>query len=135
MVVMARGADADGKVLGRVVSWGVVGTAPLEMGLGPVEASRQALRRAGLTLADVDVVEINDAFAVQYLAVERALGLDRRKVNVNGGALALGHPMAATGTRLVLSALYQLRRGGGRYALCTVCIGGGQGIALVLEAT
>ena len=134
MVVMARGADAAGKVLGRVVSWGVVGTAPLEMGLGPVDASRQALQRAGLTLADVDVVEINDAFAVQYLAVERALGLDREKVNVNGGALALGHPMAATGTRLVLSALYQLRRSGGRYALCTVCIGGGQGIALVLEA-
>ena len=134
MVVMARGADAAGKVLGRVVSWGVVGTAPLEMGLGPVDASRQALQRAGLTLADVDVVEINDAFAVQYLAVERALGLDREKVNVNGGALALGHPMAATGTRLVLSALHQLRRSGGRYALCTVCIGGGQGIALVLEA-
>ncbi|MBX2802562.1 MAG: thiolase family protein [Myxococcales bacterium] len=136
MVVMSRATHAAEHhlpVLGRVVSWGTVGIAPLRMGLGPVAASQQALERAGLSLSDMDLVEINDSFAVQYLAVEQALELDRERVNVNGGAIALGHPMGATGTRLVLAALYELRRRGGRYALCTVCIGGGQGIAMVVE--
>jgi acetyl-CoA acetyltransferase len=103
------------------------------MGLGPVGASRQALEHAGLALSDMDVIELNDAFAVQSLAIERELGLDPERVNPNGGAIALGHPMAATGTRLVLAALGQLRRSGGRFGLCTLCIGGGQGMAAVVE--
>lgn len=120
--------------LGRVLGWGTVGIAPDRMGLGPVAASQQALADAGLTLDQIDVIELNDSFAVASLAVERALELDPARVNPDGGAIALGHPMGATGTRLVLSALYGLRRRGGGRALCTVCIGGGQGIAVVLEA-
>jgi acetyl-CoA acetyltransferase family protein len=136
MAVVTTGdkAKAHGLApLGRVVSWASVGVEPKLMGLGPVEASKRALGRAGLTLADIDRVEINDSFAVQYVAVERRLQLDREKVNVNGGAVALGHPMGATGTRLILSALRELKRSDGRYALCTVCIGGGQGIAAIVE--
>lgn len=135
-VVMAT-AEAAAQVgatpLGRVVSWASVGIAPKRMGLGPVEASRRALKDAGLTVADLDVIELNDSFAVQSIAVQRALELDPAKVNPNGGAIALGHPMGATGTRLVISALHHLRRTGGRYALATVCVGGGQGTAMVLE--
>lgn len=135
-VVMAT-ADAAKQAgaapLGRVVSWASVGIAPERMGLGPVEASRRALKDAGLTVADLDVVELNDSFAVQSIAVQRALELDPAKVNPNGGAIALGHPMGATGTRLVISALHHLRRTQGRYALATVCVGGGQGTAMVLE--
>ncbi len=119
--------------LGRLLSWGIVGIEPMEMGRGPVLASQKALAAAGLTVDDMDVVEINDSFAVQYLAVERELGLDRERVNPNGGAIALGHPLAATGTRLVHSALKTLERTGGRRALCTICIGGGQGMAVVVE--
>jgi acetyl-CoA acetyltransferase len=104
------------------------------MGMGPVAASRRALERAGLTLDDIDLIELNDSFSVQGIAVERALGLDPARVNPHGGAIALGHPMAATGTRLVISALYALRDRGGGTALCTVCVGGGQGVAMVLEA-
>ena len=122
------------KPLGRIRSWGSVGIAPKAMGLGPVPASRLALERAGLGVDDMDVVELNDSFTVQRLAVVEALGLDPAKVNPDGGAIALGHPMGATGTRLVLSALLHLRRTGGRYGLCTVCIGGGQGTAMVVEA-
>ncbi len=135
-VVMATSdaAKAAGATpLGRVVSWASVGVAPKSMGLGPIEASRKALRDAGLSVNDLDVIELNDSFAVQSVAVQRALELDPAKVNPNGGAVALGHPMGATGTRLVLSALYQLRRTQGRYALATVCVGGGQGTAIVLE--
>ena len=135
-VVMATSgaAKAAGATpLGRVVSWASVGVAPKSMGLGPIEASRKALRDAGLSVKDLDVIELNDSFAVQSVAVQRALELDPAKVNPNGGAVALGHPMGATGTRLVLSALYQLRRTQGRYALATVCVGGGQGTAIVLE--
>ncbi|MGH1341521.1 MAG: thiolase family protein [Nannocystales bacterium] len=135
-VVMAT-ADAakaaGATALGRVVSWASVGVAPKSMGLGPIEASRKALGDAGLSVSDLDVIELNDSFAVQSVAVQRALELDPSKVNPNGGAVALGHPMAATGTRLVLSALYELRRRQGRYALATVCVGGGQGTAIVLE--
>ncbi len=135
-VVMATSAaakDAGVAPLGRVVSWASVGVAPKSMGLGPVEASRRALADAGLCVNDLDVIELNDSFAVQSVAVQRALELDPAKVNPNGGAVALGHPMGATGARLVLSALYQLRRTRGRYALATVCVGGGQGTAIVLE--
>ena len=103
------------------------------MGIGPVPASLQALEKAGLKLSDMDLIEVNEAFAAQYLAVEQELGLDREKTNVNGGAIALGHPLAATGTRLVLTMLLELRRRNGRYGLATACIGGGQGIAMVCE--
>lgn len=133
MVILCREEDAPSAPLGRVVSFAASGVAPIEMGIGPVTASRLALSRAGLTLDEMDLIEINDSFAVQYLAVEAELGLDREKVNVNGGAIALGHPMGATGTRLVLSALYELRRRGGGRALCTVCVGGGQGVAMIVE--
>lgn len=119
--------------LGRVVSWANVGIAPLQMGLGPVEASRRALKDANLSVEDMDQIELNDSFAVQSIAVQRALKLDPAKVNPDAGALALGHPMGATGVRLVQSALYGLRRRGGRYALATLCVGGGQGSAMVLE--
>ncbi|HYX30220.1 MAG TPA: acetyl-CoA C-acyltransferase [Pyrinomonadaceae bacterium] len=121
------------KPLGRIVSWAYVGVEPEYMGIGPVPASLQALEKAGLKLSDMDLVEVNEAFAAQYLAVEQELGLDRAKTNVNGGAIALGHPLAATGTRLVLTLLLELRRRNGRYGLATACIGGGQGIAIICE--
>jgi acetyl-CoA acetyltransferase family protein len=120
--------------LGRVVSQAVVGVPPRIMGIGPVPGIRAALRRAGLAPAEIDLFEINEAFAAQYLACEEELGLDRDRVNVNGGAIALGHPLGATGTRLVLTLLLELRRRGGRYGVASACIGGGQGIALVVEA-
>jgi acetyl-CoA acetyltransferase family protein len=122
------------KPLGRIISWGIAGVEPKVMGRGPVPASRFALQKAGLTLADMDLIEVNEAFAAQYLAVEKELGLDREKVNVNGGAIALGHPLGATGTRLVLTLLYELRRRKGKYGLATACIGGGQGIAMIVES-
>jgi acetyl-CoA acetyltransferase len=103
------------------------------MGIGSVPAIRKALEKAGMKLEEIDLVEVNEAFAAQYLAVERELGLDRSKTNVNGGAIALGHPLAASGTRLVLTALNELRRRGGRYGLASACIGGGQGIAIIFE--
>src|SRR5213079_738272 len=96
-------------------------------------ATRKVLEKAGLALKDVDLIEVNEAFAAQYLAVEKELGLDRNKVNVNGGAIALGHPLGATGTRLVITLLYELRRRKGKYGLATACIGGGQGIAVIVE--
>lgn len=122
------------KPLGRIVSWGIAGVDPKIMGSGPVPASRLALKKAGLTLNGIDLIEVNEAFAAQYLAVEKELGLDREKVNVNGGAIALGHPLGATGTRLVITLLYELRRRGKKYGLATACIGGGQGIAMIVEA-
>jgi acetyl-CoA acetyltransferase family protein len=121
--------------LGRLVSWGVAGVDPRTMGIGPVPAARRALERAGLVLDDMDLVEINEAFAVQYLAVERELGLDRERTNVDGGAVALGHPLGASGARITLHLLHALRRRGGRYGLGAACIGGGQGIALIVEAS
>ncbi len=120
--------------LGRIVSWATVGVDPSIMGIGPVPATQTALQRAGWQLADVDVIEVNEAFAGQYLAVEQELGLDRSKVNVNGGAIALGHPLGATGTRITYSALRELRRRGGGRAVATACIGGGQGIAICIHA-
>jgi acetyl-CoA acetyltransferase family protein len=120
--------------LGRIVNWGVAGVDPKLMGRGPVPATKVALQRAGLTLDYIDLIEVNEAFAAQYLAVEKELGLDREKVNVNGGAIALGHPLGATGTRLVITLLYELRRRKKKYGLATACIGGGQGIAMVVES-
>jgi acetyl-CoA acyltransferase 2 len=120
--------------LGRIVNWGIAGVEPKLMGRGPVPATKVALQRAGLTLDYIDLIEVNEAFAAQYLAVEKELGLDREKVNVNGGAIALGHPLGATGTRLVITLLYELRRRKKKYGVATACIGGGQGIAMVVES-
>src|SRR5437660_7667450 len=120
--------------LGRIVSWGIAGVEPKVMGRGPVPATKIALQKAGLTLDYIDLIEVNEAFAAQYLAVEKELGLDRSKVNVNGGAIALGHPLGATGTRLVITLLYELKRRKKKYGLATACIGGGQGIAMVVES-
>ncbi len=118
---------------GRIVSWAYAGVEPEIMGIGPVPATLLALEKAGLRLEDIDLVEVNEAFAAQYLAVEKELGLDRERTNVNGGAIALGHPLGATGTRLVLTVLNELHRRNGRYGLATACIGGGQGIAMIVE--
>jgi acetyl-CoA acetyltransferase family protein len=122
------------KPLGRIVNWGIAGVDPKIMGSGPVPATKAALQRAGMNLDSIDLIEVNEAFAAQYLAVEKELGLDREKVNVNGGAIALGHPLGATGTRLVITILYELRRRKKKYGLATACIGGGQGIAMVVES-
>jgi len=122
------------KPLGRIISWGVAGVDPSIMGIGPVPSSRKALQAAGLKLEQMDRIEVNEAFAAQYLAVEKELGLNRDKTNVNGGAIALGHPLGASGTRLVITVLNELRRKGLRYGLATACIGGGQGIAIILES-
>jgi acetyl-CoA acetyltransferase family protein len=122
------------KPMGRIVSWGIAGVDPRIMGSGPVPSTRAALKKAGMKLEDIDLIEVNEAFAAQYLAVEKELGLDREKVNVNGGAIALGHPLGATGTRLVLTLLYELRRRKKKYGLATACIGGGQGIAMIVES-
>jgi acetyl-CoA acyltransferase 2 len=122
------------KPLGRIVSWAAVGVDPTIMGIGPVPSTRRALHFAGLKLEQMDRIEVNEAFAPQYLAVEKELGLCRDKTNVNGGAIALGHPLAASGTRLVLTVLNELRRKGLKYGLATACIGGGQGIAMIVEA-
>jgi acetyl-CoA acetyltransferase family protein len=122
------------KALGRLVGWGIAGVDPTIMGSGPVPATRLALRKAGLKLDQIDLIELNEAFAAQYLAVEKELGLDREKTNVNGGAIALGHPLGATGTRLVITLLYELRRRKQKYGLATACIGGGQGIAVIVES-
>jgi acetyl-CoA acyltransferase len=123
----------DLSVLARVKSMAVVGLEPELMGLGPIEATRKALKRAGLTLTDIDVIELNEAFASQSLACIGELGMDTKKINLEGGAIALGHPLGASGGRIVGKAAQLLKRTGGRYALATMCIGGGQGIATVLE--
>ncbi|HXZ13239.1 MAG TPA: acetyl-CoA C-acyltransferase, partial [Candidatus Sulfotelmatobacter sp.] len=122
------------KPLGRIVSWAATGVPPRIMGIGPVPAIQKALALAGLKLDQLDLVEVNEAFAAQYLAVEKILGLDRDKTNVNGGAIALGHPLAASGARLVLTLLLELRRRNARYGVASACIGGGQGIAMIVES-
>ena len=119
--------------LARIVSWGIAGCDPAVMGIGPVPAIEMALDRAGLALNKIDLIEVNEAFACQYLAVEKELDLDRKKVNVNGGAIAIGHPLGATGTRLTTTLIYELTRRNARYGVGSACIGGGQGIALLLE--
>jgi len=120
--------------IGRLVSWAFVGVEPRVMGIGPAPAIRKALERAGMTLDQMDLVEVNEAFAPQYLAVEKELGLDPVTTNVNGGAIALTHPLAATGARITVHLLHELRRRGGRFAVGSACIGGGQGGAVVVEA-
>ncbi|HET7789828.1 MAG TPA: acetyl-CoA C-acetyltransferase [Gemmatimonadales bacterium] len=126
----ARGA----KALGRLVAWAVVGVEPKYMGIGPAPAARKALAKAGLKLDQMDLVEVNEAFAPQYLAVEKELGLDRARTNVHGGAIAIGHPLAATGTRITIHLLHALAKQGKRYGLGSACIGGGQGAAVIVEA-
>jgi len=123
------------KPLATFRSFAVAGVPPEIMGIGPVEALPLALKRAGLGLADLGLIELNEAFAAQYLAVERALKLDRDRVNVNGGAIALGHPVGMTGTRLVITLLYEMQRRGATLGAVTMCVGGGQGAAMVLERT
>jgi acetyl-CoA acetyltransferase family protein len=135
VVTSAATAKAKGrKPLGRLVSWAVVGVEPELMGIGPAPAARAAIAKAGLKQEDIGLWEINEAFAGQILGVVRELSLDREKLNVNGGAIALGHPLAATGTRCTLTLLKEMRRRGVRYGLAGACIGGGQGIAVVVEA-
>ncbi len=135
--VVVASADAAAKAglkpIARIVSGGVCGVDPDIMGIGPAPSSRQALARAGKKIEDMDLVEINEAFATQYLAVEKDLGLDRDKTNVNGGAIALGHPLGASGARLALTLAYELKERGGTYGLASLCIGGGQGIAAIIE--
>ena len=134
--VLADGAFArerSVKPLGRLVAWAVAGVDPGIMGIGPAPAARKALARAGLSLEQMDLVEINEAFAAQYVAVEKELGLDRSRTNVEGGAVAIGHPLAASGTRLTLHLLHALQRSGKRYGLAAACIGGGQGQAVIVE--
>jgi acetyl-CoA C-acetyltransferase len=126
-------AKRGAKPLGRLVSYGHAGVDPKMMGIGPVPATRMALARAGLTLDDIDVIESNEAFAAQACAVAKDLGFDPEKTNPNGSGISLGHPVGATGTILTVKALYELERIGGRYALVTMCIGGGQGIAAIFE--
>jgi acetyl-CoA C-acetyltransferase/acetyl-CoA acyltransferase 2 len=134
VVTSGENARAAGKEpLGRIAGWAVVGCDPEVMGIGPAPAARKALADAGLTMDDIDLWEINEAFAGQILSVVKELGLDRARLNVNGGAIALGHPLGATGARLALTLLYELRRRGARRGLAGACIGGGQGYAMILE--
>jgi len=135
-VVLATASEVEKRGLApmaRIVSWAHAGVEPLYMGLGPVKAVPIALDRAGLTLEQMDVIEANEAFAAQALAVAKELGFDRDKLNPNGSGISLGHPVGATGTILTVKAAYELERIGGRYALITMCIGGGQGIAMIIE--
>jgi acetyl-CoA acetyltransferase family protein len=119
--------------LARIVSWAITGCEPSLMGIGPVEAIKIALQRADLALEQIDLFEVNEAFAAQYLAVEKELGLDRERVNVNGGAIAFGHPLGASGARITLTLALELKRRQARYGIGSACIGGGQGIALLIE--
>jgi acetyl-CoA acetyltransferase family protein len=135
-VVVTSLADAEKrglKPMGRIVSWGIAGVDPKIMGSGPVPATKLALQKAGLKLDEMDLIELNEAFAAQALAVVKELGIPMDKLNVNGGAIALGHPLGATGTRITLTLLYELRRRKAKYGLATACIGGGQGIAMIVE--
>ncbi len=136
-VVISDGASARDrglKPIARLVGWGISGCDPTMMGIGPAPAARKALADCGLSVGDMDLVEVNEAFAPQYLAVEKELGLDRDKTNVDGGAIAIGHPLACSGTRITLHLVHELRRRGQRYGLGSACIGGGQGIAVIVEA-
>jgi acetyl-CoA acetyltransferase family protein len=121
------------KPMARLVSWGIAGVPPEIMGIGPAPAIRQALKRADLTLEQMDRVEVNEAFSAQYLAVEKELGIDRDKANVNGGGISIGHPLAATGGRITITLMYELRRNHLKYGVASACIGGGQGIAAIIE--
>ncbi len=128
-------AKAHGlRPLGRLIAWAVAGVEPKYMGIGPAPAARKALQKAGMKLEQMDLVEVNEAFAPQYLAVEKELGLDRAKTNIHGGAIAIGHPLAASGTRITIHLLHALRQRKQRYGLGSACIGGGQGAAVIVEA-
>ncbi|MEO7915301.1 MAG: acetyl-CoA C-acyltransferase, partial [Novosphingobium sp.] len=136
-VVLATGAEVEKrglKPLARIVAWGHAGVEPEYMGEGPIKAVPIALKRAGLTLDQMDVIEANEAFAAQALAVAKSLGFDRTKLNPNGSGVALGHPVGATGAILTIKTAYELKRIGGKYGLITMCIGGGQGIAMIIES-
>ncbi|MGD2134637.1 MAG: acetyl-CoA C-acetyltransferase [Gemmatimonadales bacterium] len=135
VVASAAFAERHGmEPLGRLIAWGVAGVDPAHMGIGPVPAVKRVLERAGMRLEDMDLIEVNEAFAPQYVAVERELGLDRDRTNVHGGAIAIGHPLAASGARITIHLLHALRRGKRRYGLGSACIGGGQGVAVIVEA-
>jgi acetyl-CoA acetyltransferase family protein len=135
VISSADWAERNGaRPLGRLVSWGMAGVDPKYMGIGPAPASRIALEKGGMSLDQMDLVEVNEAFGSQYCAVEKELGLDREKTNVSGGAIALSHPLGASGARITVHLLHELRRRGAKYGLGTACIGGGQGIAVVVEA-
>jgi acetyl-CoA acetyltransferase family protein len=134
LIASAKGVKDHGLTpLATLTHWAYVGVEPTLMGMGPVPATRKVLEKAGLSLKDIDLIEVNEAFAAQYLSVEKELGLDRDRVNVNGGAIALGHPLGMTGTRLLLTLTLELRRRGAKRGLATACIGGGQGIAAIVE--
>ena len=134
LLASAQGVKDHGlKPLAKLAHWAYVGVEPTLMGMGPAPATRKVLQKAGLSLKDIDLIEVNEAFAAQYLSVEKELGLDRDRVNVNGGAIALGHPLGMTGTRLLLTLTLELRRRGLKRGLATACIGGGQGIAAIVE--
>jgi acetyl-CoA acetyltransferase family protein len=135
VLASAEWAEANGiQPLGRIVSWGFVGVEPKVMGIGPAPAARLALEKAGMSLEDMDLFEVNEAFAPQYKSVEKELGLDPEKTNVNGGAIAITHPLAASGARITIHLMHELRRRGGRFGLGSACIGGGQGGAVIVEA-
>ena len=135
VVADAKWAESKGlSPIARLVGWGVSGCDPTIMGIGPVPAAQRAFEMTGLGLDDMAVVEVNEAFAPQYIAVERELGLDRSITNVNGGAIALSHPLAASGARITATLIHELRRRGDKYGLGSACIGGGQGIAVIVEA-
>jgi acetyl-CoA acetyltransferase family protein len=134
LIASASGVKKTGATpLAKLAHWATVGVEPTLMGMGPAPATRLVLEKAGLSLTDIDLIEVNEAFAAQYLSVEKELGLDRDRVNVNGGAIALGHPLGMTGTRLLLTLTLELRRRGAKRGLATACIGGGQGIAAIVE--
>lgn len=134
IVTTAEHAKTEGlKPKARLLGWGTAGVEPEIMGMGPVPAIQKALKNVSMSLKDIDLVEVNEAFAPQYLGVEKELGLNREITNVNGGAIALGHPLGASGARIMLTLLYELRRRGAKYGIGSACIGGGQGIALVIE--
>ena len=134
MTTAAIAKEKGLKPIGRLVGYGVAGVEPKYMGIGPVEAIKSALKHADLTLDDMDLIEINEAFSTQYIACERELGLNREITNVNSGGVAIGHPLAASGTRITMHLLYELKRRGKRFGVGSACIGGGQGIAVVVEA-
>jgi acetyl-CoA acetyltransferase family protein len=135
VIASERGAEGlDAEPLARVVATGVAGVDPAYMGIGPVEAVPRALANAGLSLEQIDLIEINEAFASQVLACVKELGIDEEKLNVNGGAIALGHPLGCSGARLTTTLVRELRRRGGKYGIATLCVGVGQGLATVFEA-
>ncbi len=135
VIADAAWAEKNGlKPLARLVAWGIAGVEPSIMGIGPAPAARRALKRAGLTMDQMDLVDVNEAFAPQFAAVAKELELDPEKTNVNGGAIAITHPLAASGARITVDLIHELRRRGGRYGLGAACIGGGQGMAVIVEA-